>query len=258
MTRPALTYIVLAVAVLALLLYGMTFASRLSPSARLELNANTAHDAAELFWTVGDSASDIHGWEYRKRLSDGPYESPNDGWTSLPQSAGRDGRYRAVNLTNGLVYIFQVRQTGEIREDEWSNQLAVVPTADPGVVPPESEFCSGEELGEILFAFDSHEIDMDFQDNRGALTTIVRGLRSEGAAKRALATGYASAGGKASYNLDLSEERTIGVIKYLEERVEVELAALAMGERHEEWVLDGADERHQKVIVKSCRTEAVE
>lgn len=254
MTHPLPTYLALTVSVLALSLYGLTFARRVSPSVSPELSAIPADRAVELFWTIGSSATDLPQWEYRKRLSDGPYEQ----WQRVRPISGDDPRHRVSDLKNGLVYIFQVRRAEETRPDDWSNQLAVVPIAPRSITPAETGMCDGEELGEIRFAFDSHEIDLDFWQNRANLASVIRTLRSNESIQRVLVTGQASARGSASYNLDLSEDRAHNVFEYLRDRADVTLVTSAMGEAHEEWVSDRSHERYQRVVVQSCASEAKE
>ncbi len=254
MTHPLPTYLALTVSVLALSLYGLTFARRVSPSVRPELSAIPADRAVELFWTIGGSATDTPQWEYRRRLSDGPYEQ----WQSVLPTSGVDPHHRVSELTNGLVYIFQVRRAGETRQDEWSNQLAVVPIAPRSTTSTKTGLCNGGALGEIRFAFDSREVDLDFWQNRANLASVVRTLRSNESIQRVLVIGQASARGAASYNLDLSEDRANSILEYLRDRADVALVASAMGEAHEEWVSDRSHERYQRVVVKSCLSEAGE
>ena len=252
MTRPVLIYLFLLAVIFGLVLYAMILASQIGPSARVQLSAIPDDGAVELYWTSGDASPPINGWEYRYRLSDGSFGA----WAGMPGRPNANRRYDVTDLLNGHVYVFQVRPSGEGHEDEWSNLLSVVPVAASPIIRPRWEPCAGIDLREVRFHFNSYQIDLDYRDNRRALETILQHLLVRGTAGRALVTGYASSKGKASYNLDLSEQRAASVIEHLREKVDAQFSALPMGEGREAFVPDRTHERHQRVIVRSCEDVA--
>ena len=98
-------------------------------------------------------------------------------------------------------------------------------------------------------------IDTNFDDNRDSMNNIVAGLSNGVPSDRlVLVAGHASAKGRASENLDLSEKRAHAVVTHLSglDGVGGRLVPLAMGENPDRPILHRDSEREQKVMVTLC------
>ena len=203
-----------------------------APDPQLTLHGEPRNRGAVLRWTVSAAFDGDGDLEYQTALLNDPY--PDD----TVDIAGNPDHVRVENLINGRVYVFRMRINGGV----WSNEVSLVPTAEmiEGQHPP-SQTC--KQLGVVRYRRGVYRLDL--AENGASLRRIVERLqRMAGAPGRAVAAGYASARGRASYNLDLSERRANGVVEHLREVLERPVVATAMGERHEEAVLDRGDERH--------------
>ena len=220
-------------------------------AARLELEARSvAGGRIALTWKLHDFSGAIQKYEYQN----GPLGGPSGTWTAIDKPKGR--RLTIGGLKNGLIYGFRMRATDENDVAYLSNQaIAAAIQLDTPEPVTSSELCDGRQLGVILFERGRHEIDEGFGDNQASLEGIKGTLREGvGADRLVLVAGYASAQGRASYNLDLSEKRAWEIVRHLEslQRVGGRFVPLAMGERPGEAVLDRAHESHRKVVVKLC------
>ncbi|MCY3837046.1 MAG: hypothetical protein OXH09_00040 [Gammaproteobacteria bacterium] len=209
------------------------------PDPQLTLHGEPRNRGAVLHWTISASFVGDGDLEYQTALLNDPYPGDTVGIEGNPDHILVEG------LTNGRVYVFRMRINGGM----WSNEVNLVPTAEIEAQRPPSQAC--EQLGVVRYRRDVYRLD--FAENGASLNRIVDRLeRMAGAPGRAVAAGYASARGRASYNLDLSERRANGVVEHLREILDRPVVATAMGERHEEAVLDRGDERNQQVVVTWC------
>ena len=233
-----------------------------------ELVARSGYGEASLEWTL--SVDDFSGhFEYQQRLLNGAYP---DAW-----NATRESRKHVVQgLENGLVYVFRIRA---VQEHEIpgapSNEASVVPVVQPAdrasietqletlmgkVATLEARYsCVGEVLGDVRFEHDSASVlpasNADLATrNEAALNAVLTRLRDAKTDLVVVVTGYASAPGRASHNLDLSESRSLAVIEYLSQRAGAwngEFAALANGERRDR-VGGRDDDRDRRAVVALC------
>lgn len=232
--------------------------SELPSPSRVELQAESADGSVELTWSFGDVQLDAANWQYQRRQLGGRYGAWND--IRLTANSPREaGRHHIGGLTNGRLYIFRIRVANTDRADEWSNEVAVVPSVQhPAPARPvNAGSCDGTLLGEIHFRVRRDEVDTGFRDNQNSLTKILRELGNEANRdKRVFVAGYASADGKASANLDLSEKRAAAVVRHLSSAgIGGRLIPLAFGERPDEPVPGKDSELHRKVSVTLCRDE---
>ena len=226
---------------------------------------------ASLEWKL--SVDDFSGrFEYQHRLLNGVYP---DAWSPTQGS----WKHVVEGLENGLVYVFRVRA---LRENQLagaaSNEASVVPSETNGrpertetetplaalkrkVAALEARYsCSDSVLAEVWFDHGSALVlptaspDLATR-NETALSAALTNLR-DAEAQLVVVTGYASAPGRASYNLNLSEARALAVIEYLTKRAEPwngEFVALANGER---WDGSGGgeDNENRRAVVALCPT----
>ena len=223
----------------------------------VNLTAEPANRSVTLRWRAQNLPFQARDIKYRYRLMNDGYGS----WMPTLNEPRIQGYHVVEGLTNGLVYVFDIEASDGNASALRSNEVTVVPTlleAEPAV--PTDGDCEphapgdGDRIGKVLFRIGEHEIDIRFGTNRSSLASIVRRLQDEiSVAHAALVIGYASTTGNASYNLDLSERRARSVMERLEQfEIGTDLFALAMGERHEEAVVDGVHARQQRVVVRLC------
>ena len=229
-------------------------------AARIELSAWPTDGGVDLKWDVDEPPDDIDSWKYQFRLAGDSYGT----WREMP-AEGPKGSHVVEDLTNGLIYAFRVKFTNTHGDDVFSNEVIALPlTREPEETetPTTDQLCAGEQLGKVKFARGRHEVAVDYGNNRASLGAIVSRL-NDGVADgtRILVTGHASGSGAPSHNLDLSEKRARAVATYLRGNTtgaDIRLVTMAKGERHAEMIPDRKDERHQKVVVTSCRDEPEE
>ena len=236
-----------------------------------KLVARPGDRQVKLEWTV---ASDFRGVvEYRQKRAGGVFSE--DGWMSV----GTDSNHVVRRLKNGLVYVFQARALHESRGSSAPSDEAVVvpfgPTEDFDQMEAQllalkrdvaalmdGSPCMGSVLGEIQFAHGSTSVipRSDAQlaaQNEAQLNAIVENLQCAEAGGVVAVTGYASAPGRATYNLDLSELRAEAVMEYLERSGawDGEFHAIAEGEGRGR--LGGRYEAEdRRVVVALCEVGA--
>jgi len=224
----------------------------------VDLTAQPADRQVTLQWQPSNLPSEVQAVEYRKRLDNRPYGD----WESVPHASLELKQHTIDGLQNGLVYVFRVQATYGTDAQLWSNEVTAVPSLLRAVspVPHLDGRCGphgvgdGDELETVRFRVRRHAVDLQFEDNGESLSRLVEKLGTGSAEQVVLVMGYASATGSASYNLDLSERRAHAVVNHLGERsVEARFFVLAMGERHDEPIPGGTEERHQRVVVRLCR-----
>lgn len=242
-----------------------------SPVPIPQLSVRPSDREVELEWTVAGSFDG--GFEYRQKRAGGVFSE--DGWMGV----GTGSSYVVGGLNNGLVYVFQVRAVHASRGPSApSDEAVVVPFGSvEGFRHLEVQLltlkrdvaalmdwnrCADGVLGEIRFDHGSTSVmpmsnaELAAQ-NRAQLNGIVEGLRSDGAGKIVVVTGYASAPGRATYNLDLSESRAEAVMEYLERSGawDGEIHVIAEGERRDR-LGDTREEEDRRAVVALCEALA--
>ena len=248
------------------------------PSAAV-LRAEPGDGTVTLSWEYRGS-SEVDRWEYQKREYGGRY---GDEWRDIGE---KKLRYFVVRpLVNGRVHQFRVRARGPGHsEGVPSNEVEATPIgiaetlgtslavtientltnviqgiADEntltGVIQnvAESEPAAGCDaiIGKVTFALDDAVLTAKAEKK---LAEAVERLTSGEVNGPVVVTGYASADGPASHNLDLSERRADAVREFLDARVgdNVQFIEVARGERHGDAITGKEREDNRRVLVTLC------
>ena len=231
------------------------------------LHTEAGDGSVSLSWEFADSAPPA-AWEIQQR-NDG------DEYRATRTLRGTVRNHVVEGLVNGRTYFFRVRaRNHEGREGPWSAEEPAIPigigSASAQSLARIEETLSGiylllsgsddpsrtargcdTVLGGVLFEFRKARLTKSAMTILEGMTEWLVVTKARGPV---IVTGYASAKGPASYNLDLSEDRADAVRGFLDARVEdVEFIEVAKGERHDEPVAGKEGRVNQRVIVTLCR-----
>ena len=234
-----------------------------------ELSGQSRAGAARLEWTLG--VDDFGGhFEYQQRSPNSVY--PGDEWTPMPESF----EHVVPQLAGGLIYVFRIRavRDGDIAGAP-SNEVSVVPLGltdgSRGMqaqlaalaarvdLLEARQFCRDGTLGELQFEHNSAVVLPTSNDgltsqNGERLAAIAESLRAAPPEAVAVVRGYASAPGRASYNLDLSEARALAVVEHLSRRLRTwngKLVVIPEGERPDP-IADRTEDDDRRAVVALC------
>lgn len=228
------------------------------PRPPLHLKAAPSAGQVSLAWShLEENHSESTRWEYRcKKGRDEEYSS----WMPVREN-GLEREMTVTGLVNGIVHTFQVRRASEQDEDEWSNEVIIVPSQTERTLLEEIKrdtanvaanttdilaemknrkksqniFCKDKKLlGTVRFSRDSSCVVAENISNG-----LFEKLEKLNKGSLVLVEGYASHDGDVLHNLKLSEERAVQVINYLRCKYckavsSIRFRPLAKGEAHPE------------------------
>ena len=230
------------------------------------LRAEAGDGSVNLSWEYADDVQPA-GWELQRR-DDG------DEYRATRKLRGTVRNHVVEDLINGRTYFFRVRARNQEGERKpWSAEKPAIPTGIESASaqslvrieetlsgihrllsgsddPSKKALRCNTVLGDVLFEFQEAKLTTSAA---AILKRMVEWLVSTKAGGPVIVTGYASAMGPASYNLNLSEDRASAVRGFLDAGVDnVEFIEVAKGERHDQPIAGKESRENQRVVVTLC------